>query len=191
MKIAKKLTVKEFGNLNVARLLAHTLESDKTGAVFFVGRIYGSVRAQEVVDTPHGTAIKFKGEFRGVGFDGEEVFSAVCYLPDPADQLLSGILSEVQGGDAAIKQNVEFAFDFFTAPDKGATGYKYVCKPLLDAAPSDPVAKLAAGLPPLQLARPESLQLADQSDKDQTVAGGEASPDAGTEKAGKAAAGKK
>jgi len=163
MKIAKKLTVKEFGNLSVDTLRAKTVAAG--AELFFVGRIYGSTRAQEVVETPHGVAIKFKGEFRGVGFDGEEVFSSVCYLPAPADDLLSGALNSAQGEGKAGSVNIEFGFDFYTAQDKGITGYKYVCKPLVETAASDPVARLAASFAPvpLKLAGDAQLALGDES----------------------------
>jgi len=171
MKIAKKLTVKEFGNLTVDALRKKTEAAGDE--LFFVGRIYGAVRAQEVVETPHGVAIKFKGEFRGVGFDGEEVFSSVVYLPAPSDELLSGALNTAQGDKAAGSVTVEFGFDFYTAKDKGITGYKYVCKPLVETAASDPVARLAASFapPPLKLAGDAQLALGTDTPADEAPAG--------------------
>lgn len=172
MKIAKKLTVKEFGNLTVDAL--RKLTEAAGDELFFVGRIYGSTRAQEVVETPHGVAIKFKGEFRGVGYDGEEVFSSVCYLPAPADDLLSGALNGAQGEGKTGSVNIEFGFDFYTAKDKGITGYKYVCKPLVETAASDPVARLAASFAPvpLKLAAEPQLTLGTDTSAEEAPADG-------------------
>lgn len=155
LKMAKKLSTKEFGNLTVKALRDKVAAAAETGDRFFIGRMFGSVRRQEVVETPHGVSIKFIGEVRGQGWDGTDVFSGVCYLPDPAEGLLSAALNDAQGDDATARVSVEFAFDFFAVEDKGVTGYKYVVESLIDVAPSDPVAKLAGTLPPLMLGKPE------------------------------------
>jgi hypothetical protein len=161
----KKITVKEFGNLTTTSMLAKVTESE--GGKFFVGRIYGAARAQSVVETAYGGSIKFVGEFRGMGWDGQEIFSAVCYLASPADELLSAALNEATGDGKQGKVSVEFAFDYYAVPDKGILGYKYVVESLLDVQASDPIASLGASLPPLVLiAAPQTvLQLEDKSEE--------------------------
>ncbi len=161
----KKITVKEFGNLTTTTMLSKVNEAE--GNKFFVGRIYGAARSQSVVETAYGGSIKFTGEFRGMGWDGQEIFSAVCYLANPADELLSAALNEATGDGKQGKVSVEFAFDYYAVPDKGILGYKYVVESLLDVQASDPIASLGASLPKLVLiAAPQTtLQLEDKSEE--------------------------
>lgn len=151
MALVKKITTKEFGNLTIKQLAAKV---EDAGGKTFIGRIYGSARRKELVETPHGVSVKFMGEFRGEGFDGVQLVSGVCYLPEVAENALAQVMDDVQGGEDAARVNVEFGFDVFAITDKGATGYKYIVEPLLEVKPSDVVASLAAGFAPLPLAAP-------------------------------------
>lgn len=156
LRPVKKLATKEFGNLDVESLLAKTQEAP--GKRFFVGRIYGIARRQEIVTTTYGPSIKFVGEFRGDGWDGSELFASTCYLPDPIDQMLSSALNQAVGDGTDSKASVEFGFDIYTVPDKGVTGYKYITETLLNVAASDPMVALKGRFAPLQLAAPADEQ---------------------------------
>lgn len=124
----------------------------------FAMRVLGQVRASEVINTPYGESIKFKGEFRAWGQDGVECVSAVAYLPSPLDAMLEQALTTSEG------RQVEFAVDVFVRPDEGSSvGYVYEVVTLTEAAPSDPVARLASSVPTLPAVpaptKPEQAQL--------------------------------
>lgn len=117
----------------------------------FAMRVLGQARTSEIVTSQYGDAVKFKGEFRAWGQDGVESVSSVCYLPSPIDGLLSNALEISEG------KPVEFAFDIFVLPDeRSTTGYVYRVETLTEAAPSDPVARLASNLPALALPQPKA-----------------------------------
>jgi len=161
MKTLKKLTLKDLNNFKKGVLKAKVEASDEP---VFVGRILGSVRAQESVPSPYGEALKFKGTFVGYAADGEEARAVVCYLPSPVDEMLSQQINELQGDKPKLEAPVDFALDVFAVEDKGETGYKYVCKPLLETKVADPIAALLTSVPALKLAAP-TAQAAIGSDK--------------------------
>lgn len=148
ISILKKMSLTGLNNWKKGVLKAQCEENDKP---VFVGRIIGVVRSQESVPTPFGVALKFKGEFRGYAQDGAESMAVVCYLPSPFDEMLSNQINEIQGDEATLKAAVEFGIDVFAVADKGETGYKFICQPLKEAAPSDPVAALLKSFAPLQI----------------------------------------
>lgn len=139
LSILKKITMASVNTLSKGGFKGIT-------DVVFGMRILGQARAFEVVQTPYGDALKFKGEFRAWGQEGNECVSSVAYLPSPVDEMLKTALENGEG------KPVEFAFDVEVVPDESSTvGYVYRVKTLTEAAPSDPVARLASNLPPLQL----------------------------------------
>ena len=148
ISILKKMSLAGLNNWKKGVLKAQVEASDKP---VFVGRILGIVRSQESVPTPFGAALKFKGEFRGYGQDGAESMAVVCYLPSPFDEMLSNQINEIQGSDTTLKAAVEFGLDVFAVADKGETGYKFICQPLKEAAPSDPLKALVSSFEPLKL----------------------------------------
>lgn len=148
MKVLKKLTLKDLNNFKKGTLASLCEES---GGEVFVGRIVGSVRAQESVPSPYGEALKFKGTFVGYSQNGEEARSVVAYLPSPIDQMLSDQINDLQGDKGKLENPVEFALDVYAVADKCEAGYKYVCKPLLETKMADPVAALVGNLPALAL----------------------------------------
>lgn len=160
MKMLKKITIADLNNLKPAQI-KELVES--AGGEVFIGRFIGIVRTSEPVNSPHGISHKFKGEFRAWDINGEEAVSPVAYLPSPFDELLLSQIEEIQGEDKAKKVNVEFGLDVFAVPHGGATGYKFICRPLLEAAPSDPLAALAKSFQPLSLSAPSTPALTDQS----------------------------
>lgn len=118
-------------------------------------RVAGIVRGHELVPTPYGEAVKFKGEFRAIDLTRdapENCAGAACYLPAPVDQMLLSALIENPG--AAL----EFAYDIAVVPDeKSNVGYQYRVRTLTESKPSDPMAALlekasATPLPALTMA---------------------------------------
>lgn len=153
MKILKKITLKDLNNLKAGVLKAAVAGNAEP---IFVARIIGLVRGLESVPTAYGAALKFKGEFQAFGMDGEEARGVVAYVPSPFDEMLAAQVREIQGEDGNAKVAVEFGLDVFAVEDKGETGYKYVVKPLKEAAPSDPLKALTASFAPLALAAPKA-----------------------------------
>lgn len=182
MKVLKKLTLKDLNNFKKGALKALV---EASADPVFVGRILGSVRGQESVPSPYGDALKFKGTFVGYAVNGEEARAVVCYLPSPVDQMLSDQINEIQGDAARLESPIDFALDVFAVEDKGETGYKYVCKPLLETKQADPIAALVGQLPALNLAAPATPGIG--QDKPETPE----TPDAGTEEPAKGAKGGK
>lgn len=180
MIILKKMNIKDMNGFKAGVLKAKCAESSEP---VFVARMLGSVRAQESVPTTYGVAIKFKGTFVGNNAQGEECRSVVCYLPSPVDQMLSDQISELQGDKAQLSAPVEFALDVFAVEDKGETGYKFVCKPLLETKLADPVAALASGLPALKIAAPVDATPAIGQDKPEEAQAEEEPADTGKAKA--------
>lgn len=155
MKLLKKMSHAGLNNTTPAQVKALV---DASESAVFIARIIGLVRGQEVISTPHGSSLKFKGEFRGWGIDGEEAMSPVAYLPSPFDELLSNQINDIQGEDGQAKVSVEFGLDVFAVKDKGTVGYKFVVKPLAEAAPSDPLATLQKSFAPLHLPNKEAVK---------------------------------
>lgn len=165
MEIMKKMSV---GGMNNVRngfkdVIAQQL----------VARIFGIARSCETKDTNLGRSYKFVGEFRGINGDGEEFSAPVCYLPSPADGMLTEAIAAADGSP------VNFGFDIFVSPKEKRTpidlGYEYKIKPLLDTKPSDPMAALMAGVTPLTIA-PKQAPLALETPKPETPKAEEPAP---------------
>lgn len=111
-----------------------------------VGRLVGQAMAATQHDGEKGSYTKFKGEFRAINADGEEVAAPVMFLPSPAQEMLADAVKAAEG------KAVAFGFDVFVVPNATAVlGYEYKIKPLLETAPSDPLKALMAGLPAMEL----------------------------------------
>lgn len=151
MKVLKKITLKDLNNFKSGALKAQVAASAEA---VFVGRIVGSVRSQGIKASPYGDALCFKGTFVGYGQNGEQSRAVVCYLPAPVDQMLSDQINDLQGDKPQLDAPVDFALDVFAVEDKCEAGYKYICRPLLETAVSDPIANLLAAVPALSLPAP-------------------------------------
>lgn len=138
MQIARKISV---GSINGVRAGFKGVKETT-----LVGRLIGQALAFSTHDGDKGTYQKFKGEFRAINADGEEVAAPVMFLPSPAQEMLANAITEAQG------KAVSFGFDVYVVPHPTAVlGYEYKIKPLLETAPSDPLKQLMAGLPPMEV----------------------------------------
>lgn len=160
MKLLKKLAVAQLSNLSVSQLAA-LVPNSEAGAVF-VGRIAGSARSYETVQTTFGESLKFKGEFRGWDMAGEMAASVVAYLPAPVDEMLRDAIENARqnAGEGAKSAPVDFAFDILIVhdPKEGSKGYQYRVRTLTESAVSDPVAALLGSLPKLELSEPKKAE---------------------------------
>lgn len=168
-----KLTILKKISMSTVNTLSKGGFKGITAQVFGM-RILGMARGFEVVQTPYGDSLKFKGEFRAFGQEGNECASSVAYLPSPVDEMLK---SAIENGDG---KPVEFAFDVNVVPDESSSvGYVYRVETLTEAAPSDPVARLVNSLPTLPKPAQEALPLEGAEQQPKAEAAPEAKADAG------------
>lgn len=89
-------------------------------------QVIGNVRDKEEIKTQYGESWKLKGEFKAINLTTkEDFFSAACFLPSLAEQLIVNQLELVEGGA------VQFAFVIGIRSAKNAVGYEYTVKPLI------------------------------------------------------------
>lgn len=154
MEIVKKISVTGingirggFKNVEVARTVA---------------RVVGIVRAAEVLETQYGEATRFRGEFRAYNEERDEFASTALFLPEPAQSLLLEASERSEGG-------VQFAFDVGVKPDAASPlGYSYTVRPLIDAAPSDPLQALlqqVKSAPAIEVSETKAEKPSKKSDK--------------------------
>lgn len=147
MELLRKITI---GGINNVRKGFKGVKEKQ-----FIARCMGIARGFDVV--PHvqyGDSYKFNGEFRAVNQDGEESAAPVIYLVKPVDEMLRDQIKAAEG------KPVNFAFDIFLVPDEGSErGYQYRVQPLMETAPSDPLAELMkqVTLPPPVKAKQAAL----------------------------------
>ena len=133
MKLLKKMSV---ATAAANKAFLNAVEKEEP-----ILRVVGIARSVEDLPTQYGIAKKFKGEFRGTDLQtGEISASPVLYLPSPIDGMLADAVAQSEGP-------VEFAFDINVVPlnrgpDDTGTKYQYVCRTLIEAKPSDPLAAL-------------------------------------------------
>jgi hypothetical protein len=152
MQIARKISV---GSINGVKSGFKGIKEPT-----LVGRLVGQAMGVSAHESEKGTYQKFKGEFRAINADGEEIAAPVMYLPSPAQEMLADAINAADG------KAVAFGFDIFAVPNPTAVlGYEYKIKPLLETAPSDPVKQLMAGLPPLEI-KPKQAALPGVSETD-------------------------
>lgn len=133
MQLIKKITL---GGINNVRGGFKTPQDGQ-----FIARVIGVLREVETIETAYGAAKRFRGEFRATNADGEEFASPVLFLPEPAQS----ILSEAIAGNVSV----QFAFDVSLKLNSNSPlGYEYSVKPLINSAPSDPLASIMAQIAP-------------------------------------------
>ena len=99
----------------------------------------------ERVSENMGVSYQFLGEFRAWNREGTEFASPVCFLPEPAQGILKAGLDGADG-------SVEFGFDVFIKYNKTAIlGYEFLVESLLDAKPSEGLARLVSRVQGLAL----------------------------------------
>lgn len=156
-KILRKIAI---ATLNSSAFMKSLKDATKNGDVF-VGRIMGSVRGYDVVPSPFGDAIAFKGSIAGFGSDGEESRSSKCFLPEPA----STLLAEALDGREDDKASIEFGFDFSVTHDdkEGSKGYQYRTANLIEPKDADPLAALVSSAQPLRLDAPKAEAVVEEA----------------------------
>lgn len=114
-------------------------------------RIMGICRKAIPGEHPqYGRFLKFVGEFQAIDLrTGNISVSSVAFLPAPVDGMLEAAL---QGAEDSP---VEFGFDITVHPRPDLqVGYEYVVSEVIESAPSDPMAALAARMSQKALPKP-------------------------------------
>ncbi len=137
-QVLRKLTIASTG-WNKSAIMAAIAEAHgtpKDGDKIECMKIVGVTTSATPGQTDKGEYLKFKGEFGAVNMDTGESFSAaVCILPNFIADTLSAALE--------ASERVEFAFMIgakYSA--KSVTGYEFTVTPLIEAKPSDAMARL-------------------------------------------------
>lgn len=98
-------------------------------------RVIGIAKGTFTGTTNFGEYVGFKGQFKAINLaTGEEFSSGKLFLPEIAQNLVEGALSETE--------SVEFAFDLGKKEADNAVGYEYTIQPLIEAKENNPLALL-------------------------------------------------
>ena len=133
MELQKKISIAKFaGKMTAARVV-------KAGGRLRVGVFMGVARGTKRGTSDFGDWTALIGDFRAINTDtGEEQASQTLFLPAVAQD---GIVATLESG----AQAVEFAFHIIAVEDDASqVGFSYRAEPMLQAAESDPVARIKA-----------------------------------------------
>lgn len=128
--ILSKLTVKDLGNPRVV---------DDEHPRIILGTIIGIATGTKVKVDSKGEAFEaIVGQFEGTSADGKKVVSAaMLYLPGGFHETIT----QQFAGENPPKR-IDFAFEVAAVVAKNPIGYSYAFRPLIEAAPSEPMAAL-------------------------------------------------
>ena len=150
MKIARKLSVG--GINNIRNKFKNVIERRHVADIWGICRM-----AEEKTTENMGSYTKFSGEFFGKNAEGEEFVACVCFLPEPAQGMVSQAVIAGLSDSGAVFSGVEFGFRIFVEPDeKSPLGYSYACHSMLDFKPSTALSDLTARLK--TLSEPENTK---------------------------------
>jgi len=122
MQLLNKITIK-----SVCGDLENAVTPDKPN--LNIVQIIGIVKGKEKIPGQFGESTKLKGEFKAINLvTKEEFYSANCYLPGLASDLVENQLDPVS--DNAI----QFAFIIGIKYAKNKVGYEYTVQPLIKPA---------------------------------------------------------
>lgn len=144
VNLQKKISVaKCFGKVTAARVA-------KAGNTLFLGRVFGSASGTKTGVTDFGEWIALTGQFRAIAKETGECFdSAVCFLPDVAQDLVIGQLN-------AGAKAVDFAFDISAVADESVPiGFTYRAAPVLQMEEDSPIARIEAKMKALAAPKTE------------------------------------
>ncbi len=136
MNLLKKISVKGVIG-NIKKMVA----SGDVACGTAIMRVIGIANGTKEGVSDNGDWVALKGQFKATNLlTGEQFGSGVCFMPDVATDMVSGMLTE-------DVKSVEFGFDLIVKHDESsATGYTYVAKPLVEAGQDDPLARLESNI---------------------------------------------
>jgi len=156
----KKLAAINFKDLGFSAKEIRKLIEDKKEAVF-LARIGGIAMEYFTGESKNGEWVGFKGQFLAVTKDGEQYSASTVFLPVTVanklrEQMDSGV-TEIE-----VKADV-----YATETDKNASGYAYLCEPVMTSEAAEKMAKLQKSI--LGTALPVQLALAAPDAKKETT----------------------
>lgn len=138
------------------------LVEDKGGQTVFLARLGGIVAEYFTGEGKHGEWVGFKGNFAVVTKDNEKFTSKVAYLPN---NIAAKLKAQLEQGVIEIEVKADI---FVVETEKNASGYAYMCEPVMSMESEEKMVKLTNSVFSQKL--PTSLQLVapkKQADKKQ------------------------
>ncbi len=159
-KETKKLRSLSMKNLGFSAKELRKLVDGKKEAVF-LARIAGIAVETFVAESQHGESVGFKGEFVAITCNGDQFTSNTAFLPANvatklAKQFEQGVV------EVEIKADV-----YVSESEKSASGYGYICEPVMSAEQQSRLQKLATETFGAKL--PKALALAAPKAEDKKV----------------------
>lgn len=136
---SQKIKAISMKNLGYSAKEIRKLVEDKKGSVF-LGRISGVVANYFSGESKNGEFTGFRGAFAAVNAAGEVYESGTAFFPagvanDLKKQLEQGVIEIEVTADVYAEES-----------DKNASGYAYICEPVLSAEKQDRMSKMKANL---------------------------------------------
>lgn len=137
--------VKEIASLSTANLgysakSLRKLTEDKGAEKNFLYRVAGVVDSIITGEGKHGSWVGFKGQFVAVMPNGDVFKSNAAFLPAT---IAKGVEERLSHGEV----DIEFKGDVFAVEtDKNASGYAFLCDPVITAVARDKFDKLTAAI---------------------------------------------
>ena len=146
----KKLASLSMKTLGFTAKSIRKMVEDKGEAVF-LGRIAGVAGSFFTGESANGEYTGFKGQFAAVNKDGEQFEAAVCFVPA---QIANPLRTAFEAGSTEL----ELLADVYAIEtDKNASGYAYLCEPVLSDKSNERLKQMKAALTnnlPKQIAAP-------------------------------------
>ena len=155
-QVVKKLAAINFKDLGFSAKDIRKLVEDKNEAVF-IARVGGIAMEYFTGESKHGEFVGFKGQFLAITKDGEQFASSTIFLPTVVARKLR---EQLDHGVVEIEVKADV---FVTETDKNASGYAYLCEPIMTSEAADKMVKLQKSI--LGSALPVQLALAAPSEE--------------------------
>lgn len=148
MKRLASLSMKDLG-FNAKEI--RKIVDGKKEAVF-LARIGGIVVSHFTGEGKHGTWTGFKGNFIAVTKDNEQFSSGVAFMPE---NISKQIVERLTHGEIEIQLQADV---YGIETDKNASGYAFLCEPVMSAESDERMKKIADQI--LSKPLPTTLQIA-------------------------------
>lgn len=136
MKKLNSLSMKSLGF--TAKEIRKTVED--AGEAVFLGRFGGVVTEFFTGESKNGEWIGFKGQFLGVNNSCKKYTAPICFFPAG---IANGLRDKLEQGVIEIEIQADV---YAIESDKNASGYAYLCEPVLSEEKQDRLEKMANSL---------------------------------------------
>lgn len=116
------------------------LVEDSKGETVFLARVGGIVESHFIGESKNGEWVGFKGQFIAVTKDNEQITAKVAFFP-------AGIANQLRQKLEQGLVECEVKADIYAVEtDKNASGYAYMCEPVITQEAMDKFARLTASV---------------------------------------------